>query len=237
MEELVTENISCLINAELVAINGNTLAPTEYGDIMNKVGLSGGLTHVCWRAPFSFISDSKQCVVSWRCLKGLLPGKLYGMVTFISSLSLPHPAGSIAWDSGRRRRVGIRWEPCKSHLLTLNPDYQWHPSALLKSRFVAWTHYYYSIPLLIFTKTLNYLRRHHDIRFAVNRLEKTADKVFLLIQVCPLFLSKSVNTLMSSKAVLAGISLSAQEYRSNDSQLQLDALGIFRHVTRIARGK
>ncbi|KAG6854737.1 hypothetical protein C0991_002451 [Blastosporella zonata] len=65
---------------------------------------------------------------------------------------------------------------------------------------------------------LNKLRRHSDIRFEIKKLDKTADKVFLLIQ-----------------AVLGGISLNSPEYKSADSQPQLEVFGIFRHVTRIAR--
>ncbi|GLB34810.1 putative sec63 Brl domain containing protein [Lyophyllum shimeji] len=65
---------------------------------------------------------------------------------------------------------------------------------------------------------LSKLRRHPDIRFEIKKLEKTADKVFLLIQ-----------------AILGGISLNAPEYKSADSQPQLEAFGIFRHVGRIAR--
>lgn len=38
------------------------------------------------------------------------------------------------------------------------------------------------------------------------------------------------------KAVLGGISLSNAEYKSADSHPQLEALGIYRHVARIARG-
>ncbi|KAG6814547.1 hypothetical protein H0H92_000074 [Tricholoma furcatifolium] len=65
---------------------------------------------------------------------------------------------------------------------------------------------------------LNKLLKHQDIRFEIKKLEKTADKVLLLIQ-----------------AVLAGISLNAPEYKSADSQPQLEAFRIFRHVSRIAR--
>ncbi|KAG6851272.1 hypothetical protein H0H93_011708 [Arthromyces matolae] len=65
---------------------------------------------------------------------------------------------------------------------------------------------------------LNKLRKHTDIRFEIKKLEKGPDKVFLLIQ-----------------AVLGGISLSSPEYKSADSQPQLEAFSIFRHATRIAR--
>ncbi|TFK42447.1 hypothetical protein BDQ12DRAFT_732098 [Crucibulum laeve] len=64
----------------------------------------------------------------------------------------------------------------------------------------------------------NNLRRHIDIRFEMKKIEKTSDKVFLLIQ-----------------AVLAGISLNTPEFKSAESQPYLEAFGIFRHVARIAR--
>ncbi|PBK78606.1 P-loop containing nucleoside triphosphate hydrolase protein [Armillaria solidipes] len=65
---------------------------------------------------------------------------------------------------------------------------------------------------------LNKLRRHNDIRFEVKKVEKTSDKTFLLIQ-----------------AVLGGISLNSPEYKTGDSQPQLDAFSVFRHIPRIAR--
>ncbi|KAJ6618834.1 Sec63 Brl domain-containing protein [Mycena sp. CBHHK59/15] len=65
---------------------------------------------------------------------------------------------------------------------------------------------------------LNKLRKHNDIRFEIKKIEKTADKVFLLIQ-----------------AVLGGIPLSSPEYKSNDSQPHLEAFSIFKHISRIAR--
>ncbi|KAK0497004.1 hypothetical protein EDD18DRAFT_1462647 [Armillaria luteobubalina] len=65
---------------------------------------------------------------------------------------------------------------------------------------------------------LNKLRRHIDIRFEVKKVEKTSDKTFLLIQ-----------------AVLGGISLNSPEYKTGDSQPQLDAFSVFRHIPRIAR--
>ncbi|KAJ7047198.1 P-loop containing nucleoside triphosphate hydrolase protein [Mycena alexandri] len=64
----------------------------------------------------------------------------------------------------------------------------------------------------------NKLRKHNDIRFEVKRVEKTADKVFILIQ-----------------SVLGGISLNAPEYKSSDSQPQLEAFSVFKHIARIAR--
>ncbi|KAJ7112430.1 hypothetical protein C8R43DRAFT_1159023 [Mycena crocata] len=71
-------------------------------------------------------------------------------------------------------------------------------------------------PLQLFNK----LRKHNDIRFEIKRVEKTSDKVFLLIQL---------------QAVLGGISLNAPEYKSGDSQPQLEAFSVFKHISRIAR--
>ncbi|KAI3619228.1 dead deah box dna helicase [Moniliophthora roreri] len=64
----------------------------------------------------------------------------------------------------------------------------------------------------------NSLRKHNDIRFEVKKLEKTSDKIFILIQ-----------------AVLGGISLNDPEYKSGDSQMHLEAFNVFRHLPRIAR--
>ncbi|KAJ7256507.1 Sec63 Brl domain-containing protein [Mycena haematopus] len=64
----------------------------------------------------------------------------------------------------------------------------------------------------------NKLRKHNDIRFEVKKVEKTSDKVFLLIQ-----------------AVLGGISLNSPEYKSSDSQPSLEAFSVFKHIARIAR--
>ncbi|KAF9482801.1 P-loop containing nucleoside triphosphate hydrolase protein [Pholiota conissans] len=65
----------------------------------------------------------------------------------------------------------------------------------------------------------NKLRKDQDIRFEVTkRVETTTDKVFLLVQ-----------------AVLGGINLN--EYKGPDSQPQLEAFCIFKHVARIARGQ
>lgn len=65
---------------------------------------------------------------------------------------------------------------------------------------------------------LNKLRQHNDIRYGVKKIEKTSDKVFIIIQ-----------------AVLGGISLNSPEYRTSDNQPHLEALAIFRHVGRIVR--
>jgi hypothetical protein len=81
---------------------------------------------------------------------------------------------------------------------------------------------------------LNKLRKHNDIRFEIKGLEKTADKVFLLIQVCAALAAGISLTVF--QAVLGGISLNNADYKSADSQPQLEAFGIFRHVSRIARG-
>ncbi|TFK54660.1 hypothetical protein OE88DRAFT_1731974 [Heliocybe sulcata] len=59
---------------------------------------------------------------------------------------------------------------------------------------------------------------HQDIRYKIKKVDKPADKVFVLLQ-----------------AVLGGIALNRPEYRTPDSQPPLDALGVFRHVGRIAR--
>ncbi|KAJ3794968.1 hypothetical protein GGU11DRAFT_668823, partial [Lentinula aff. detonsa] len=64
----------------------------------------------------------------------------------------------------------------------------------------------------------NRLRRHNDIRYEVKKVERTSDKTLLLIQ-----------------AILGGISLSAPEYRSNDSQPHLEAFSVFKHLPRMAR--
>ncbi|KAL5532870.1 HFM1 [Sanghuangporus sanghuang] len=64
----------------------------------------------------------------------------------------------------------------------------------------------------------NKMRDHPDIRYKIKKVEKASDKAFMLIQ-----------------AVLGGISLSAPEYKTADSQPALDALSIFRHAARIAR--
>ncbi|KAH9079272.1 P-loop containing nucleoside triphosphate hydrolase protein [Lactarius deliciosus] len=64
----------------------------------------------------------------------------------------------------------------------------------------------------------NKLQEHIDIRFKIKRIEKTADKVFLLIQ-----------------AILGRVSLHAAEYKSGESNPLLDSVIVFRHASRIAR--
>lgn len=84
----------------------------------------------------------------------------------------------------------------------------------------------------------NKLRRHNDIRFEVKKVEKTSDKVFLLIQVgssFECFLPPPDQT-FQSQAVLGGISLNSPDFKSPDSQPNLEAFSVFKHIPRIARG-
>ncbi|KZT69812.1 P-loop containing nucleoside triphosphate hydrolase protein, partial [Daedalea quercina L-15889] len=64
----------------------------------------------------------------------------------------------------------------------------------------------------------NKMRTHNDIRYQIKKIEKPADKVFILVQ-----------------AVLACINLSDPEYRSGDSNAVLEAFAIFRHIARIMK--
>ncbi|EPS99015.1 hypothetical protein FOMPIDRAFT_1031123 [Fomitopsis schrenkii] len=64
----------------------------------------------------------------------------------------------------------------------------------------------------------NKIRTHNDIRFQIKKIEKPADKVFVLVQ-----------------AVLACINLSDPQYKSGDSNPVMEALSIFRHITRIMK--
>ncbi|EEB94921.1 hypothetical protein MPER_06192 [Moniliophthora perniciosa FA553] len=57
----------------------------------------------------------------------------------------------------------------------------------------------------------NILRKHNDIRFEIKKLEKTSDKVVIIIQVQ--FFA---------------------EYKSGDSQMLLEAFNVFRLLPRIA---
>ncbi|EMD38220.1 hypothetical protein CERSUDRAFT_48078, partial [Gelatoporia subvermispora B] len=61
-------------------------------------------------------------------------------------------------------------------------------------------------------------RPNEDIRFKVKKVENSKDKVFLIVQ-----------------AVLGAINLADPAYRSGDSQPNLEAPGIFRHIARIAK--
>ncbi|KAI0306724.1 P-loop containing nucleoside triphosphate hydrolase protein, partial [Multifurca ochricompacta] len=69
-----------------------------------------------------------------------------------------------------------------------------------------------------FGRVYNTLREHEDIRFKIKRVEKTADKVFLLIQ-----------------AVLGRIPLHTMEYKSGETNALFDSLIVFRHASRIGR--
>ncbi|KDR81750.1 hypothetical protein GALMADRAFT_59618 [Galerina marginata CBS 339.88] len=68
------------------------------------------------------------------------------------------------------------------------------------------------------THVYNTLKKDTEIRFEVKKVEKTTDKVFLLVQ-----------------AVLGGISLNSAEYRSPDSQPHMEAFTVFKHISRISR--
>ncbi|KZT27339.1 P-loop containing nucleoside triphosphate hydrolase protein [Neolentinus lepideus HHB14362 ss-1] len=67
-------------------------------------------------------------------------------------------------------------------------------------------------------KVYKHILDHQDIRYKIKKVDKPADKVFILLQ-----------------AVLGGIALNSPEYRTSESQPPLDAIGVFRHVGRIAR--
>ncbi|EKM55317.1 uncharacterized protein PHACADRAFT_143494 [Phanerochaete carnosa HHB-10118-sp] len=62
------------------------------------------------------------------------------------------------------------------------------------------------------------LKAHDEIRFKMKKVEKALDKISLIIQ-----------------AVLAGLSLNDGEYKNGDNQPSLEAVTIWRHVSRIAR--
>ncbi|KAI0310640.1 Sec63 Brl domain-containing protein, partial [Amylostereum chailletii] len=64
----------------------------------------------------------------------------------------------------------------------------------------------------------NKLRDHSDIRFKIKKVEKTTDKLFLLIQ-----------------ASLGGIPLHSPEYKTADSQPHAEVGALYRHLPRIAR--
>lgn len=84
----------------------------------------------------------------------------------------------------------------------------------------------------------NKMRDHPDIRYKIKKVEKASDKSFILIQVrFPSKFKAQSNIEYLVKAVLGGISLSAPEYKTSDSQPTLDALSVFRHTSRIARGR
>ncbi|VDB82695.1 unnamed protein product [Peniophora sp. CBMAI 1063] len=62
------------------------------------------------------------------------------------------------------------------------------------------------------------LNEHPDVRFKLKKVEKTPDKLFILIQ-----------------ASLAGINLHAPDYKTSDSAPHAEATMIYRHLSRIAR--
>jgi len=82
----------------------------------------------------------------------------------------------------------------------------------------------------------NKLKGDPDIRFEVKKVEKTADKVFLLVQVSciPLPRKLDIHLTFLPKAVLGGVSWS--EYKVTESQPQMEAHSVFRHIARISRG-
>ncbi|KAH8099579.1 DEAD-domain-containing protein [Cristinia sonorae] len=62
----------------------------------------------------------------------------------------------------------------------------------------------------------NKLREHYDIRFKVKKIEKSSDKICLIIQ-----------------AILGGINLN--EYRTGENQPSQEAMSVFRHASRLAK--
>ncbi len=66
----------------------------------------------------------------------------------------------------------------------------------------------------------NKLRTHHDIRYTLKKIEKPADKVFILIQ-----------------AILGAVNLSDPEYKTAETQPYTESIPILRHISRIARGE
>ncbi|PCH37704.1 nucleoside triphosphate hydrolase protein [Wolfiporia cocos MD-104 SS10] len=67
-------------------------------------------------------------------------------------------------------------------------------------------------------QAFNKLRSHNDIRFQLKRVEKSADKVLLLLQ-----------------AILGSVNLHGPELKSGDNNPYAEANLIFRHVSRIAK--
>lgn len=84
------------------------------------------------------------------------------------------------------------------------------------------------------------MRTHNDIRYQIKKIEKPADKVFVLVQVCsPIthLSSAHLDEMHLTQAVMACINLSDPQYKSGDSNPVLDAFTIFRHITRIIKGQ
>ena len=76
-----------------------------------------------------------------------------------------------------------------------------------------------------------------DLRFKIKRVEKAADKVFLLIQVMYCIKYPHPTNHEHNQAILGKISLHAAEYKSGESNALLDSVIVFRHADRITRGK
>lgn len=76
-----------------------------------------------------------------------------------------------------------------------------------------------------------------DIRFEVSKVEKTCDKVFLLVQVRGFCSSGFALTESVWKAVLGGVSWQNPEYKNGESQPYMESLSIFKHIPRIAKGQ
>ncbi|KAI1794643.1 P-loop containing nucleoside triphosphate hydrolase protein [Ganoderma leucocontextum] len=64
----------------------------------------------------------------------------------------------------------------------------------------------------------NKLRTHNDIRYTLKKIEKPADKVFILIQ-----------------AILGAVNLSDPAYKTAETQPYTESIPIIRHISRIAR--
>jgi hypothetical protein len=66
-------------------------------------------------------------------------------------------------------------------------------------------------------------------------VEKTSDKVFLLIQVgiMAFYVSK---ILILTQAILGNIPLNTPEMRRGETQPQADAFFVFKHAARLAKG-
>lgn len=84
------------------------------------------------------------------------------------------------------------------------------------------------------------MRTHNDIRYQIKKIEKPADKVFVLVQVCsltPHLSSAHFDVVRLTQAVLACINLSDPEYKGGENNPVLEALTIFRHIPRIMKGQ
>ena len=88
-------------------------------------------------------------------------------------------------------------------------------------------------------KIYNKMRTQNDIRYQIKKIEKPADKVFVLVQVCSptSHLSSTLHDFVhSTQAVLACINLSDPEYKGGESNPVMEAFSVFRHITRIMKG-